>query len=177
MKHQVDQDPNRLIEAFFSRPEHVRLFLHYWFHPTQDNKIHLDKAFKKCLAKIRTLAYFIKIMDYEAKRFDRKLRLTQSKVSANLDNHDIEESKSNLYEQKNDYDESYVHEPLEEWIDSYPLYVAIKKLTKKQKRVLFLAYIRNQSDSDIASSLTISRQAVAKMRKVSLQKIRRDIGA
>ncbi len=177
MKNQVNQDPNRIIDAFFSNPDHVRLYLHYWFCPSQENKNHLDKAFKKCLAKIRIIAYFIKIIDYEAKRFDRKLRMIQSKVPVHLDNLEIEESTMNLYEQKVEPTASYVNESLEELIEYFPLYEAIKKRTVKQKRVLFLAYIRNISDSEIAKSLMISRQAVAKMRNSAIQKIRRDLNA
>ena len=177
MKNQVNQDPNRIIEAFFSNPDHVRLYLHYWFCPSQENKNHLDKAFKKCLARIRIIAYFIKIIDFEAKRFDRKLRLIQSKILVHLDNLKTEEFTMNLYEQKIEPTESYVNESLEESIEYFPLYEAIKKRTIKQKRVLFLAYIRNKSDSEIAKSFMISRQAVAKMRNAALQKIRRDLDA
>jgi DNA-directed RNA polymerase specialized sigma subunit len=53
------------------------------------------------------------------------------------------------------------------------LYNAVKSLTKKQKKLLYLIYIAEISEQEIAINLHITRQAVNKIKNAALKKIKK----
>lgn len=60
---------------------------------------------------------------------------------------------------------------IENIFEDEKLYQAVKMLTLKQKKVLYLIYIANIPEEEIARMLNITRQAINKIKNTSLKKI------
>lgn len=57
-------------------------------------------------------------------------------------------------------------------LTNYSLYIGIQQLTENQRQLLSLAYIYGYNDSEIATLLNKSQQAVSKCHKKVLKKLR-----
>lgn len=99
-----------------------------------------------------------------------------SYISSSLKNHYIHLSKK-----QKKYAESEI--PTEDicqlsyinFSSSISLSLALDKLSLREKRIISYRYFYGYSDSEISDNLAISRQAVFKMRKRALQKLRQSL--
>ncbi|WP_376738452.1 sigma factor-like helix-turn-helix DNA-binding protein [Priestia aryabhattai] len=64
---------------------------------------------------------------------------------------------------------------LEDYIENPSLYLSIKKLSSKQKKILYLAYIKDLKDVEIARYLNVSQQYITRTRNKTLLKLKRDL--
>lgn len=55
---------NKLIESFLANPDMQNLYKNYLTHPTEENKIIIEKHFAKHVKKIKTLTYFSEILHF-----------------------------------------------------------------------------------------------------------------
>ncbi len=64
---------------------------------------------------------------------------------------------------------------MEEYLSNKKLYIVFKKLTKKQQKILYLAYVEGLIDREIAMKLNVSRQYISKIRKIALLLLRTEL--
>ena len=65
---------DRIIIGFLSVEENKGYYDRYLKNPTLDNKEELDRQFKKHFYMVRCLSYFLKMVYYESRHFDKKQR-------------------------------------------------------------------------------------------------------
>ncbi|MGG5315867.1 sigma-70 family RNA polymerase sigma factor [Enterococcus sp. AZ072] len=69
-------------------------------------------------------------------------------------------------------EEKYDYENLEDYISDEDLAAAIKKLTSKEKLILFMKYVEGKKDTEISKEFGISSQAVSKRKLGILKKLK-----
>ena len=69
-------------------------------------------------------------------------------------------------------EEKYDYENLEDYISDEDLAAAIKKLTSKEKLILFMKYVEGKKDTVISKEFGISSQAVSKRKRGILKKLK-----
>ena len=170
-----------IIDCFLSIKENQKLYQLYKEFPTKDNEKKLDNAFRNYFRKIRAISYLNKVIHFESKHFDKIFRRNNERYLLILDRPiNTEENISVMSELLEDYssnnfvDEIY-SEHLEDHFHSLDVINSIKNLTEKQKRILFMYFIKNLKDAEIAKVLKISQQAVSKTRNKAITKIRSDL--
>lgn len=140
----------------------------------------LDESFKQFYFKVKSLKYFSNLIHYYAIDLDKKYRLNQQRYSLILDkpvNQDAGYSDT-LHDYFNfftpDMSELIINEEkgLLEYIEDIKLYMAVKSLTNKQRRILEFMYIYGFKNKNIAKIFSDSPQNISKIHKRTLEKIR-----
>lgn len=178
MKH---KEHNLLFTEFLSLQENSELFTSYKKAPTIQKREALDQAFKQFYKRIRAISYLSKVIHFESKRFDKRFRKDRERNLLILDKPSNEEEiiiKDLLTDEssENHFNELY-SERIEDYIHSPIISKSLRNLTPHQKYILFLAFIKNLKDIEIAKKLCISQQAVTKAKNKALMKVRRDCNA
>jgi RNA polymerase sigma factor (sigma-70 family) len=180
MKIDVSKIKNPLLVSFFSNTENVQLYENYYLTPSEENKNKLVQSFKKHCFKAKVVSYFSKIIPYKAKNFDAKIREHREKYLPILDkpiNNDEDSVNivNNLADESSAITADFYSDKLEDYIHDELIVKAVKTLTKRQKQILFLSYVHDLKDVEIAELLNISQQAVTKIRLNSLKKVRKQL--
>ena len=144
----------------------------YVQNPTQENRERLDNQFKKHFYIIRCISYFIKMIHFEARHFDKKQRKRNKIYQLTLDNEN-DRGQRNIELIAGEHIKSYSKEKLEQVISDPILYSAFLNLTDRQQRILNYIYTDNLQDTEISTVLGISQQAVSKAKKNAIVKLRK----
>lgn len=167
-------ESDTLIEDFLHREENIKVLEDYMNNPNKRNKEVLDKQFKKHFYIIRCISYFIKMIHFESRHFDKKQRRRNEIYKLTLD-------------KENDNGVHYIDlvvdfkgiecitKNLEEISEDPILHASINNLTEKQKRILYYIFVEEMKDIEVASVLGISQQAVTKAKRRALTKIRKGL--
>ncbi len=177
-----NQDIYRLIEQFLSIPEYAELFHSYRNSPTKKQKEKLDIVFKQYYKQIRAISYLNKYIYFASIKSDKKIRKHQERYQLIFDKPSDEEGNTTIGELLiNEYSVFYYNEipseKLEDYFQNPIISNSIKRLTKKQKKILYLSYVKSLKDIEIAKHLRVSQQAITKTRNIALQKIRSEFNA
>jgi RNA polymerase sigma factor (sigma-70 family) len=167
---------NKLIETFLANPKMNELYKNYLTHPTEENKLIIETHFTTYVKKIKILTYFSKVLHFEAQRFDKKIR---NLSNSNFQYTDGLKEDTVLYEalpsnhDRSPFDAQLKNaQQLENLFEDKHLYTIISDLNPKNKKLLYLLFVIGMSESEVASHLGITKQAVNKRKKDVLQKIR-----
>jgi RNA polymerase sigma factor (sigma-70 family) len=177
MKIDVSKIKNPLLVSFFSNEENVQLYERYCINPSKKHEQKLIQSFRKHYFKVKAVSYFSKVIPYEARNFDIKLRehkeryipILDKPVSLKEGNISVADT---LVDENSRITDEFSSDKLEDYIGDESIVKAIRTLTERQKQILFLSYIKNLKDVEIAKLLNISQQAVTKTRLHSLKKVR-----
>jgi RNA polymerase sigma factor (sigma-70 family) len=168
----MESKHNRVIDEFLKFPDNKILFDE--FQSTKDEKVKalIDERFKLFYQRYRIISYLIKVLHYESKHFDKKIRLhndrNQLVLSSNPNLLEIEK------QNENDSLEVSSHSIVDHITDE-KLLASVRRLTDRQQQVLSLAFIQQMSDTEIALHLGVTQQAVSKAKKISINKIREEL--
>jgi len=176
----MKKEKNKLIEQFLSDEENKRMYQEYLKNPIDKNRRKVNLAFKKYYKEVRTISYLQKVIEFETKRLDKKQRIYEEKHWLILDKPVNDEKKNNLYEiipdtSVTDNFEEIHFDHLEDYFENPLILNALAKLTKRQKDILYLAFVKNLKDGEIAKQFVISQQAVTKTKNKALEKLRREL--
>lgn len=173
---------NKAVKSFLEVERNKKLFFHVISYPTPENKRILDEEFRKHFFTIRFTAFISSLIYYNAINYDKRHRMLSNRYQLTLDkpigvNHEKQSFKDLL---KDSYSQIQIDNILESSdIKDYlseELYVkAIDQLTKKQKEVINLAYVKGYSDTEIGTLLGKSQQAISKLHKKALEKMHKFI--
>lgn len=162
-----DLTKNPLLKSFLQDKQNLELLLDTLNNPSRENKKRLDSSFKNFFFEIRFTSYISSLIHFSAIDFDKRKRREKQRMLLVEDgtlvesfsiNHENLESQSTL---------------LEDIVTNERLFSIIKSLTEKEKNVLIQRYIFDFTDTQIAEKLSVSQQAVSKMRKRALNKLKK----
>jgi RNA polymerase sigma factor (sigma-70 family) len=164
---------------FLENEKNNIIYLNYLKEPNKKNALELNEAYKKFERQLMVRAYLRKAIQYEAKRFDKKLRGIEKKNTsmdkpheegATLGDFLIDEKSVATYEEMWD-------STLEDMFADIRLYKAIVNLTRKQRKILYLLYIQELSEKEVAKQLGVTQQAVSKVHRAALSKLKEVISS
>lgn len=164
---------NKLIESFLEDTDNRELFENYQRKNSDAIKLVLDERFKSFYQRYRLLSYFIKVLHFESKHFDKKLRLHNKRYQ--LASAKTEEAELIFEQHFNIKPDLEYHSPsldFKEHLTNEDLFNSFNLLTEKQKNIITLSYLHLMTDTEIAKSLGVTQQAVYKIRKSALKKLR-----
>ncbi|WP_332647284.1 hypothetical protein [Lysinibacillus sp. 54212] len=165
---------NRLIQSFLQDPKMDELYQEYLINPTNDKKICIEQHFKEHVKKMKILSYFSKVLFFEAQRFDRKIRYVSNKNPLILDGDDSIFLEIIASQNDNDsFDSSLENaEQLQILFEDKHLFNIISNLNSKNKELLYLLYVKEMNEAEVANCWGVSQQAINKKKKSILKKIR-----
>ena len=172
---------NRLLKSFLEDETAHQLYKSYLENPSSQIKDTLEKMFKIHVRKIQLLSYFSRILHFESQRYDKKIRYQNSLYQLILDKESNEgdvriidmipdDSISDEFEVTSSTDAAH----LESFFEDEKLYSIVSNLTQRQKDIIYALFIDNQTESEVAERLNITKQAVNKVKNQTLKKIKRD---
>lgn len=165
---------DKILMDFFSSKQNKERYENYLKSPTIENEKKLNKLFKKHFYMVRCLSYFLKMVHYESRHFDKKQREHNRRYQLSLEK-DEEYNRREI-----DYiphEQTVVNDSASLWeeIENPILYKALKKLTDNQLKVLSDIYVKEMNVSEVAKTYGISQQAVTKAKKNALLKIKKEM--
>lgn len=169
---------NPIIKSFLEIQENRELLERAIHHPTKMSKQQLDDSFREFFFKIRFTSYLSNAIHFNAINYDKKIKLFLERNQPILDSPvkgregeallDVITPKDLQERQESCIDSSNI----EDHLTNDSLYKGIQQLTENQRQLLSLAYIFGLNDTEIASHLNISQQAVSKSHRKALKKLR-----
>jgi RNA polymerase sigma factor (sigma-70 family) len=168
---------NPLIQNFLKDRYHAQLFQKAISNPTLENKEELDRAFKLYYFNVRFTSFISSTIYFNAINYDKKQRKHNLRHLLTIDspaqNDEDMNFKDSLVDPNGEttIEKILDSEDITDYIEDPILYEAVNSLSKKQKEVLSLAYIKCLTDTDIAKLLNKSQQSVSKIHKRALEKI------
>ena len=171
----MSSEKQKIIQEFLRCPSNKSLFEEFKATNSREIKLMIDSKFKKYYQNYRVLSYLIKVLHFESKHFDRKVRTHRDRnqliLTSNLENLDL----SPIYLEKSYSDSIGLSENIVDHISCDDLFNCLRTLTDRQKEILSLAYVRQMSDKEIAQYLGITQQAVSKTRRNVITIIRKEL--
>lgn len=170
---------NKLLQSFLEQPVNQNLYLEYLQNPNENIKNTIEKRFKIHVMKIKILSYFSKVFYFEAQKFDKKIRENSLRNILIMDKdddgewvtyNDVSHFSNDIPETFNE-DSSEQHSP-ENLFEDEKLFNLIANLSEKNKELLYLLYVKDLDESEVASFLNVSKQAINKRKNNLLKKIR-----
>ena len=171
----MDFKKDRLLTEFFNEDSNKKLYETFLENKREDIKRKLDERFKRHVFIARCIAYLSKLVHFESQTFDKKRRRNSDTHPLILDK--PTETGSNLVDNIESPQSLFILEStkIEDYIQDPRLQVNAQLLTNNQKRVLYLVYIRNLKDTEVAKVMGVSQQSVTKTKKTALIKMREGV--
>ncbi|WP_342513956.1 hypothetical protein MKY34_04020 [Sporosarcina sp. FSL K6-1522] len=161
-----------ILDSFMSIGENKDIYKIYMVNPTNENKEKLDNQFKKHFYLVRCISYFIKMIHFESRHFDKKERAINQMYRLSLDKEN-ESGQKNIELIADQQVKDYSEEKLEQVISDPALYSTLLSLTDRQRILLNHIYMDNMKDTEVAMILGITQQAVTKAKNSALSKLRK----
>lgn len=173
MKEEEIKSINPMIQGFLESDEQREAFIRYSEIPSEANLEKLNDAFKRHYVTIQSIAYFSKILTYEAKHFDieRRKRIERYPVILDAPTDGEEGTMKDLLVDENEIILDKAN--WEEDIEDEELYSLLTKLTDRQRETIRYSFFERMKDVEIARSTGVSPQAVSKTKREALRKMRR----
>lgn len=170
----MSSEKQKIIQEFLRCPSNKTLFEEYKATLSEEIKQKIDAKFKKFYQNYRIISYLVKVLHYESKHFDKKMRTYKNRYQLILPS-DLENVNfTPIYFQKSYSDSVEFSNDIADHISSEKLFNCVKTLTDRQKEILSLVYVKQMTDKEIAQYLGITQQAVSKTRKNVIKKIRKE---
>lgn len=152
-----------------------KIYLDYLSDPTDKKKEYLDEMYKRYERQLISLKYLRKMLFFEAKRFDKKVReINKRQFSLDVD-YDENLTFMDLLEDENGekvLDKVFDSE-LKELFSDEKLCREILAMTNKQKEVLRGLYVSALTEAVLAKQLGVTQQAVSKTHRSIINKLRK----
>ncbi len=162
-----------VFKKFLEIEENKKLYTLYLEEPTSENADSLNEQFKYFEKQIVRIAYIKKVIFYESKRFDSKLREHYKKFELKST---MDESASGI--EKIQDENSFIHfehifeDDIESLVSDELLITSLRRLNTKQKQVLYYRFVMDLTEKEIANLYNVSQQAISKMLHKSINILR-----
>ncbi|TQK42171.1 RNA polymerase sigma factor (sigma-70 family) [Brevibacillus sp. AG162] len=168
----TDAANKKFLDAFLAQADNQELYQRVLFSPDDTKGIEeLNRRFKEFYAEARLIKYISSIIHYTS----IELSLRNRKIDkACQPTDEIERLVDGLTCISNEGD----REGIQEWKDALSdkrLLEAIQRLTEKEQATLTLLYLRNLKEREVARLLGVTQQAVSKVKKRALLKLRKQL--
>lgn len=166
-----------IFQEFIKIPHYQKLLSQYEKEPTPQNQKNLEEAFQNFSRKAIAISYLKKVIYYESRNFDKKIRNEKVKelLILNQPIEDdlylidlIEDESSCRLENQNSTN-------LNDYINDLNLLNAINKLTPKQRKVIYLYFVKEWKEHEIAKEMKISQQAISKLIRKAIKILKEEI--
>ncbi|UOQ49414.1 sigma-70 family RNA polymerase sigma factor [Gracilibacillus caseinilyticus] len=168
---------HKVVKNFLKDENHQQLLKDAICYPSKQHDVALDLAFKKYYFNARFTTYISKTFYFYALNFDKAHRTRNERYTLMMDKPMKEENGATFKELLEDttvrvsLDEMINSYCMEDHVESASLYEAVTKLSKKQKEVIDLYYVRAFSEKQIGRALNKSQQVVSKLHRKALANI------
>lgn len=167
---------NQLVQSFLTQNDNITLLKNAICSPSAEHEQSLDDAFKAHHFKVRFLSYISSVLYFNAVNFDKKQRTNKHRFPLTLDQ-PLSKGEEGLTHKDLIKTDKGVLEHLhwgsiEDALENESLIKAVRKLTEKQRELLYLVYVLELTDTEVAKLTGKSQQAVSKMHKQALNKLR-----
>ncbi|SDC60647.1 RNA polymerase sigma factor, sigma-70 family [Pelagirhabdus alkalitolerans] len=169
---------SKLVRSFLKQYEHQAMFIDALCYPSEENRQKLDEAFRDFYTGVKIVSYLSKTIYWESVNFDKKQRY-RNKISPLVLNDSSNLNEVNVLEKIKSTDKSIEEKiieektlAIEEKIEDPKLKIAFLSLTMRQKEVLQSIYGNGENITDTAYQLDISQQAVSKIHKSALKRLK-----
>jgi DNA-directed RNA polymerase specialized sigma24 family protein len=174
---------NPLLYRFLLDAENRRLFTNVIMDRNETDRLELERRFEEHYFEMRFLGFVRKHIHYEALHLLSKFRSRQQHEPLVLNMMVGGEEGSGferielLEDPHISVEEEVVGHTLElgNLMEDPVLHRAILGLTQKQQTVLYLLYVKQMTEQEVADSLHVSQQAINKVKKASLALLRRKV--
>ncbi|HEY8361821.1 MAG TPA: sigma factor-like helix-turn-helix DNA-binding protein [Tissierellaceae bacterium] len=173
---------NSLLEKFLEDEKNKELYIKGVILKNRDALEILQKKFNDYLFRVYFCSYIKKSISFAAAELKQKEKQIEAKegLYLNVVDPDFKEEKINIVpDTPTDFiEEIYKNRENVDYCDivtSKRILQAIGKLTDRQKEILYECVIRNQNEKIVAKKLGISKQAVNKIKKAALNKLRKEL--
>jgi len=168
---------NHVVQRFLSEESNYQLFIKAMSFLTEESWEELDQSFRQFYTEIRFINYISKVLwrygrDYQIKNQNSRARylfILDQPIKINGQPTIITYKDQLAEHNDNSIPEK---ESLLDQVENVQLKEALKQLTVKQLKVLDSYYVHNMNQEEIANYLGVSQQAVSKIMKTSLDKLR-----
>ncbi|MDX8046527.1 sigma-70 family RNA polymerase sigma factor [Gracilibacillus sp. S3-1-1] len=168
---------NKVVRSFLEKKENLVLLMNVLCNPSKENEDELDRAFKYFYFNIRFTSYISSALYFNAINFDKKYKKIRDRFPLTMDNLVGDENGETFKEMiKDDNSEIKIDvflksENIIDYLEDSLLSESVKRLTDRQKEILYLAYVKQLTDTEIGIVLHKSQQAVSKTHKKALKTI------
>ncbi|WP_145407913.1 sigma-70 family RNA polymerase sigma factor [Paenibacillus xylanexedens] len=169
---------NPVLVHFFEKPLHVSALAAFVKAPTEENLRVLSELFRIHFFNIRFVKYLSSLISYASIDYHRASGKYQTRNQLTFDlpagsegDLSLGEFLSAVQQRPDPIQVILTPEQFAESIEHSGLFEAFRKLTERQKRVITLVYAGGWLDSEVASALGVSQQAITKSRISALQKM------
>ena len=156
---------SNVFKRFLEIEENKKLYSSYLKEPTNENANLLNEQFKYFEKQIVRIAYIKKVIFYESKRFDSKLREHNKKFELKLDaTTDENASILDVIQDENSFThfERIFENDIESLMSDDMLIMSMRRLNSKQKQILYYRYVLDFTEKEIANMYNVSQQAISK---------------
>lgn len=154
----------RLIREFLEDSVHQQLLKQALNEETAWAYKAVDLSFKRFYQDVIRRSYMLKTLHWDAVRYDRYHRRRQQRTPLS----DQEE----MFEEAGNFSSRVEEQSLEEELHHYSIWLGFRSLTPYQQWIFSKKYSSGWKDTDIASHLQISRQAVSNAHRKGLKTLR-----
>lgn len=168
---------NNIISSFLDDKSHQELLMKTLSNPSTENNEELDQAFKRFYFNIRFTSYISSALYFNAINFDKKHRKISNRfpltVDSNVGGEEGQTFKDIIADRNAEIrvDQLIKRNSIMEYLEDRILYEAVQRLTDKQREILYFAYVKGMSDTEIGILLGKSQQVVSKHHKKALKSI------
>lgn len=138
----------------------------------------MNETYKNFEKKLIVRAYLRKIIQFEAKRFDQKIR-NREKQTSSIDKVIDEDgntiSELLVDERTNSAYEKIWNKDLNQIFLDEKLNRVVMNLTVKQRKVLYMVYVLELGEKEIGKQMNVTQQAVSKIHRAAIKKLRESV--
>lgn len=170
-----------LISSFFRDQTNVALLISVLQNCSEENRRKIGQEFQRYIFHVRFVSYISSLIRYANIDYHRKRKKIEERNQLIFDTPIKEESEISLgeYLLSNSYVPSnsatFNSESFLSSIENCDLSEAFSRLTERQKYVITLAYSVCERDTEIASRLQVSQQAVTKTKKAAIKQLKKSL--
>lgn len=166
---------DRILKDFFSLKENRSLYNAYLENPGVENRKNLDEQFRKHFYRVRCISYFLKMIHFESRHFDKRQRRRNEKFQLILDKQTKEDHQKLIDLVPDNQNQEDPACNLEDAVERVDLYNSIQKLNDRQKRLLKLIFVEGMKDTEVAEIFGVTQQAITKAKRNILNKLRKEL--
>lgn len=158
-----------ILSNFLALKENEEILKLYKGSKDKYYKEELIEKFNFYYKKVVVVSYYSKSMYYFAQKYEINLKKQN----------DIKKGIINNFDKYNDFvinqDYEFDSSDLLDYITDEKLYKVISDFDVKHKKILYMIFVNELSETDIGLRLSVSRQAVNKMKNKIFKKIKKDM--
>ena len=166
-----------IIKRFFSEKDNRTLLLHF-LKGNASSKEQLDTKFKNFYYQAKVIRYIANLIHYYSIDYDKKINQISDRFPLVMDKSISKNEDDSLkmvdliYKEEVNFENEFEEQRLENILTNEIICKSLETLTKKQKSILELVYIKEYTPKEVAELFGDSKQNISNIKSKALKKIR-----